>query len=388
MKRSDDRILTTHMGSLPRGEPLTTLLLAEDRGEPPDAQAFRDAVDDAVGAVVDAQVAAGVDVGCDGEMPRVSFSTYVVQRMTGFGGTSRRRPFQDAIAFPGWRQWMADRGMRRARLFDAPAAIGEVHYIDLTRVKAECNAFKRALAQRPGAFVETFMTAASPGIVATTLENRHYDSHEAYVMALADELGKEYRAIVERGFLLQVDAPDLAMERACFFQDEPLNKFLAAVELHVAAINRALEGIPPERVRLHACWGNRNSPHVHDVPCADILPLLYKARAGALALPFANPRHAHEVDSFKTFPLPDHMVLIAGAIDTTTNYVEHPEVVAEHLIRAVAAVGERERVLAGTDCGFSTLAGDSFVAPDVVWAKLKTLREGADLASARLWGRA
>jgi 5-methyltetrahydropteroyltriglutamate--homocysteine methyltransferase len=385
MKASEHRILTTHMGSLPRGEALTELLLAEDRGSAPEPEAFRAAVEGAMAEVVDAQVEAGVDIGCDGEVPRISFSTYVATRMSGFGGVSERPLPLDAIRFPKWRQWMSDRGLRRARLFDAPQAIAEVRYEDFSRVEHECEAFESCLAARPGAFVETFMTAASPGIVATTMMNKHYETHEAYLFALARELRKEYETIVGRGYLLQIDAPDLAMERACFFQDNSLSEFQGFVEMHIAAINAALEDIPADRVRLHACWGNRNSPHSFDVPCADILALMYEARVGALCLPFGNPRHAHEVESLRRVPLPEHMALVAGVIDTTTNYVEHPEVVAERVLRAVAAVGARERVIAGTDCGFGTLAGDSFVAEDVVWAKLASLREGANLASERLW---
>lgn len=284
-----------------------------------------------------------------------------------------------------WREWVNAHMMRRARLFNAPAVVGDVRYEDLSRVAQECDAFERCLGTRNGPFTETFVTAASPGIVATTMENKHYESHEAYLFALAAALKTEYEYIVERGFLLQIDAPDVAMERACFFQDHDLSDFLGYVEMHVAATNAALENIPRDMVRFHACFGNRNSPHASDVECPDILPMLYEVKAGALSLPFANPRHAHEIEAFRKFPLPDHMLLIPGVIDTVTNYVEHPEVVAERLERAVAAIGDKERVIAGTDCGFSTLAGDSFVAEDVVWAKLATLRAGADLASSRLW---
>lgn len=387
MKDGNERILTTHIGSLPRGPALTTMLLAEDDGEAVDARAFADEVEREMAALVDSQVAAGVDIGGDGELPRVSFSTYVSRRMSGFSGRSNRPLFRDAVEFPGWRDWIESHGMRRARLFDAPAAEGPVAYASLDRARAECDAFERALAARPGAFLDTFMTVASPGIVATTMENRHYDSHEAYLFALAKALKVEYDAVAARGFTIQVDAPDLAMERACFFQHNTKSEFLDFVGMHIAAINAAVADIPRERVRLHACYGNRNSPHAFDIECPDIVPLLYEAKAGALSLPFANPRHAHEIDVFQTQPLPDGMILIPGAIDTVTNYVEHPALVAERLERAVRAVGDRTRVIAGTDCGFATAAGDAFVAPDVVWAKLRALADGAALASARLWGR-
>ncbi len=387
MRTGDRRILTTHAGSLPRGPALTSMLLAEDDGEAIDAQAFDAAVTREMAALVEAQIETRVDIAGDGELPRVSFSTYVSRRMSGFSGRSNRPLFQDAVAFPGWRAWLRDHGLRRARLFDAPAAEGPVAYDSLDRANAECAAFERALATRPGAFADTFMTVASPGIVATTMENRHYGSHESYLFALAAALKVEYDAIAARGFILQVDAPDLAMERACFFQDRTRSEFLGFVELHVAAINAALADVPRERVRLHACFGNRNSPHAFDVECPDILPLLYEAKAGALSLPFANPRHAHEIDAFRDLPLPDHMVLVPGVIDTVTNYVEHPMLVAERIERAVRAVGDRTRVIAGTDCGFATAAGDSFVAPDVVWAKLRALADGAALASERLWDK-
>jgi 5-methyltetrahydropteroyltriglutamate--homocysteine methyltransferase len=230
------------------------------------------------------------------------------------------------------------------------------------------------------------MTAASPGIVATTLLNAHYDSHETYVNAIAREMRKEYEHIHSKGLLLQLDCPDLAMERVGLFQKEPLSRFLEAVEAHVEAINQALVNIPRESVRLHVCWGNWDGPHVYDVSLEDILPILYRARAGALSLELANPRHEHEMAVVKKHPLPDSMVFIPGVIDSKTNFVEHPEVVCNCILRAVDAVGDRSRVIASSDCGFGTFSGWELVEPSVVWAKLRTLREGADLASKRLWG--
>ena len=230
------------------------------------------------------------------------------------------------------------------------------------------------------------MTAVSPGTAATILLNAHYDSHERYIAALAREMKKEYALIHARGFVLQLDCPDLAMERARFFRDAPLDRFLQMVEVHVEAINQAIAGIPPDRVRLHFCWGNYDGPHTHDVPLEPVLPLLYKARVGALSLPFGNPRHQHEVKVLKRLRPPDPMLILPGVIDTTTNYVEHPEVVADRLEAVVTAVGARERVIASTDCGFGTFAGSEMVAPSVVWAKLRALADGAALASRRLWG--
>ncbi len=229
------------------------------------------------------------------------------------------------------------------------------------------------------------MTSASPGIIATSLHNAHYDTYEEYVFALAAEMAKEYRVIVDRGFIFQIDAPDLAMERTVMFKDKPLRVFLEAVELHISALNTALDGIPADRVRLHCCWGNWDGPHIHDVDLADVLPLIYAARVGALSIPFANPRHQHEYVEFAKFPLPNRFVLIPGIIDPTTNFVEHPHVVVERIERAVNAVGDRERVIAGSDCGFSTFAGKEFSAEDIVWEKLKSLADGAAIASQRLW---
>ena len=387
MRRSDDRILTTHVGSLPRGEQLTELLLAQERDGLVDRPTFTNAVFRAVEAVVTSQAECGIDIPCDGEMPRISFSTYVPRRMSGFSGESARPLPLDAVHYPKWFEWMQQSGLRRARVYNAPEAVSDVCYEDLSDVRDECEIFQSVIDQNCERFLETFMTAASPGIVATTMINRYYDSHEAYLLAVARELRKEYHYIVDAGFTLQIDAPDLAMERAGFFQNQSLSEFKKFVEMHITALNFALDGIPAEKVRLHACWGNRNSPHVHDIPCPEILPLLYQAKVGAISLPFANPRHAHEVEAFHDYPLPDHMILMPGVIETVTNYVEHPKVVAERLIRAVNAIRDRERVIASTDCGFSTLAGDAFVAEDVVWAKLSSLVEGAQIASKCLWGR-
>jgi 5-methyltetrahydropteroyltriglutamate--homocysteine methyltransferase len=263
--------------------------------------------------------------------------------------------------------------------------VAEIEYADLGEAARECDLFLRAADAHPGAFAERFMTAASPGVIATILLSAHYDSHERYVMALAREMRKEYQLIHARGLLLQLDCPDLAMERTRFFQDEPLAVFQQMVELHVEAINQATAGIPPERIRLHVCWGNYDGPHTHDVPLEAVLPILYRARVGALSLPLANPRHQHEYRVFRQHPLPDSMLLLPGVIDTTTNYVEHPEVVADRICQAVDAVGDRTRVIASTDCGFGTFAGWRMVADSVVWAKLRALADGAAIATTRLW---
>ena len=384
MRKSDDRILTTHVGSIPRNPTLRDLLVRQDHGEPVDAAALAREAEAAVRAVVTRQMEVGIDVGNDGEQPRAGFSTYVARRMRGFGGSSARLPARDVVEFPDYAEMLARRRQGAARIGDAPQAVGPVHYEDLGEAERECDLFARAADAAPGHFVERFMTAASPGTIATVLLNAHYDSHERYVLALADEMRKEYALIHARGLLLQLDCPDLAMERVRFFQGESLDGFLRAIDLHVTAINRATEGIPTDRIRLHVCWGNYDGPHVHDVPLEDVLPVLLRARVGALSLPLANPRHQHEYKVLARRGLPGSMLFLPGVIDTTTNYVEHPEVVADRITQAVEAVGDRTRVIASTDCGFGTFAGSEMCAESVVWAKLRALVEGAALASARL----
>jgi 5-methyltetrahydropteroyltriglutamate--homocysteine methyltransferase len=385
MRKSDDRILTTHVGSIPRPAALRELLVRQDRGEPVDESALARETEAAVREVVARQLEAGIDIGNDGEQPRAGFSTYVARRMRGFGGASKRPASRDQIDFPDYAAMLADRRRAAARINDAPQAIGEVRYEDLSEAERECDLFQRTVAAAPRRFAETFMTAVSPGTCATILLNAHYDSHERYVLALARELRKEYELIHARGFVLQLDCPDLAMERVRFFQHESLESFQTAVALHIEAINQAIANIPPDRVRLHLCWGNYDGPHVHDVPLEAVLPIVLRAKVGALSMPLGNPRHQHEHKILARQRLPEGMLFIPGVIDSTTNYVEHPEVVADRLTQIVEAVGDKTRVIASTDCGFGTFAGSEMCAPSVVWAKLRALREGADLATRRLW---
>jgi 5-methyltetrahydropteroyltriglutamate--homocysteine methyltransferase len=272
-----------------------------------------------------------------------------------------------------------------ARINDAPQAVAEVAYTDLTEATAECDLFARATVGAAKTFAEPFMTAASPGVIATIMLDAYYGSHERYIRALAREMRREYELIVARGFVLQLDCPDLAMERVRFFQDEPMDRFLDAVTLHIDAINEAIASIPSDRVRLHLCWGNYDGPHTHDVALEPLLPIIYRARVGALSLPLASPRHQHELKAFRRHPLPAGMLFLPGVIDSTTNVVEHPEVVADRITAAVEAIGDRTRVLASVDCGFGTFAGSQLVEESVVWTKLRALREGADLATTRLW---
>jgi 5-methyltetrahydropteroyltriglutamate--homocysteine methyltransferase len=385
MQRSDTRILTTHAGSLPRPQSLVEMMVRKSRREPVDAAAFDAAVEAATRHVVARQLEVGIDVGNNGEQPRESFFTYVQHRLSGFGGSSERPIMKDIIHYESFVALKLPEFSRTAvSLMNAPKAVGPVQYVDRSLVEQECDDYDRILAVQPRRFAESFMSAASPGIVAAAMLNEHYARYDDYVFALADALRTEYEYIVSRGFILQLDCPDLAMERHTSFADRPLNEFLAFVDLNIAAINRALTGIPRERVRLHVCWGNYEAPYIFDVPLDDILPHLYQAHVGALVLSMANPRHAHEHRCFVKHPLPDEMLLIAGVIDPTTNYVEHPEVVAERIATAARAVGDPRRVLAGTDCGFDTSAGLGEVAEEIVWEKLRALRAGADLATQRL----
>lgn len=387
MRASDDRILTTHVGSLPRNATLTDLLIREESGEAIDRAELARQAEAAVRHVVRRQSACGVDVVNDGEQPRVGFQTYVAQRMQGFGGESNRPLPRDYVDFPSLLAQRRQRFPRRAKVSNAPQAVAAVRYEDLTPAEEECRLFRAALDSLDAPPADAFMTAASPGIIATTMLNAHYDSHEAYVFALAREMRKEY-ALIARDFVLQIDAPDLAMERTVLFQDKSVPAFLQIAEMHVAALNEALGGIPRERIRLHCCWGNYDGPHVHDVPLADILPVITQARVGALSVEFANPRHQHEYAALKRAGLPPDFLLLPGVIDSTTNFVEHPEVIANRICEAVDSVGDRSRVIASSDCGFGTFAGSELVAEDVVWAKLASLRDGAAIATRRLWGRA
>jgi 5-methyltetrahydropteroyltriglutamate--homocysteine methyltransferase len=386
MLRSEERILTTHVGSLPRHPKLRDLLVRQDRGEVIDGAELDREIEAAVHHVVQKQLEVGIDIGNDGEQPRVGFSTYVGRRMQGFGGESRRPPAREMAEFPDYAAMLEFRRRGGARINNAPQAMADVQYTGLDEATKECDLFLRVAKTLPRPFIESFMTAASPGIIATTMLNAYYDSHERYVFALAAQMRREYELIHSRGLLLQLDCPDLAMERTRLFQNDSLERFQEIVATHIDAINQAVANIPPERIRLHVCWGNNDSPHIYDVPLEAILPILYQANVGALSLELANPRHQHEYKVFKRYPLPESMLFLPGVIDSTTNFVEHPEVVADRICLAVEAIGDRSRVIASVDCGFGTFAGSELVAASVVWAKLQTLKEGAALATKRLWG--
>ncbi len=385
MQLSNDRFLTTHSGSLPRNDLLVELQVALSKGERVDDAELQDAVVSSTETVVKNQIHAGIDIGNNGEQPRESFFTYVQHRMTGFGGASNRAPFQDILRYPSWMELKLPGYLSGVDLTTAPQAVSEVIYGNEGPLRLELEQFASLLDGQGSPFTETFMTAPSPGIVATAMEDTFYGDMQLYVEALAAALKTEYNAIHGAGHILQLDCPDLAMERHTYFGGRSEREFIEFVDMVIDAIGKALSDVPKEFVRMHVCWGNYNGPHDVDVPLKSILPSLVNANVGALMLSMANPRHAHEYRLLTSQNLPDDMVIIAGVIDTTTNYVEHPEVVADRIEVVARALGDPRRVIAGTDCGFDTAAGFRDVAEEVVWAKLRSLVEGAEIASKRLF---
>jgi 5-methyltetrahydropteroyltriglutamate--homocysteine methyltransferase len=387
MRTSERRILTTHTGSLPRPSELTRLYARRSRGEPVPADELEAAGKSALQWVVAKQAEAGIDVANNGEQQRDSFVLYVRDRLSGLDGTWQRRQRADVERYPLFKQQTFEAATGREAVDDIRGltrARGEIRYLDAGPVATECADFKAALEKSPAGFTEAFLTAPSPGMVSAIVLNEHYPSEEAFLAALAEALRVEYEMIVGAGFVLQLDCPDLARERHNTYQDRPLADFLAFGNGVIDAINHALRNIPRERVRMHVCWGNYEGPHDCDVPLEDIIPVMRRARVGAYVLPFANPRHAHEFRYVKDL-VADDQIIVAGVIDTTTNFVEHPEVVADRLERVAAVVGDPHRIMAGTDCGFESIAGRGRVAEDVAWAKLAALSEGARLASSRLF---
>ncbi|MGA8974908.1 MAG: cobalamin-independent methionine synthase II family protein [Pseudolabrys sp.] len=381
---SRDRILTTHVGSLPRNEKLSDLLVRQEAGEAFDAKEMTTEMDKAVHHVVEKQLAAGIDIGNDGEQQRVGFQTYVPQRMSGFAGISKRRRGREFEEFPELVANLMRRFPHVSKQQNAPECQAELKYLDIKPIEKEIARFKKI---SDGKFAEQFMTAPSPGIISSTMLDAFYGSQDKYLTAISREMKNEYHAIHKAGLLLQIDAPDLAMDRTMMYRDLTDAQFVKAVERHVQAINDGIDGIPRDRVRLHVCYGNWEGPHIHDVPLATILPALYQAKVGALSIEFSNPRHAHEYDALKKHPIPKDMLLIPGVVETTSNFVEHPEVVARRIEDAVHAVGDRERVVASTDCGFGTFTNREWVIEPAVWLKLAAIRQGADIASSRLWGK-
>ena len=353
------------------------MLYAKDKGELQDQAAFEGRVRAATAEVVRTQIECGVDIVNDGETGKVGYSTYVKDRLTGFAGEATPVRAADLLEFPEY----ARRALRANRM-QRPVCTGPIAYKDKEALRKDLENFKAALqGVEPE---EAFLSAASPGVISVFLKNDYYPNHEAYLAALADTMKEEYNAIHQAGFLLQVDCPDLAMGRHIQFASASLEEFRRNAELHVEALNHALSDIPPERIRLHLCWGNYEGPHHLDVPLRDIIDIVLKARPAGISFEAANPRHAHEWKVFHEFTLPADKVLIPGVLDSTTNYIEHPELVAERICRFAEVVG-RESVIAGTDCGFATFAGNATVDPKIVWAKFQAMAEGARLASQQLW---
>ena len=381
MKLSSDRILTTHVGSLPRPDDLLDIAFAKDRGEDYDAAALEARLESAVAEIVDKQVQASVDVVNDGEMSKINYATYVKERVTGFEGESEARVYgSDLAAFPDYLDRLFSAG--GIGIMTRPVCTAPIGYCGEAAVAADIANLRAAAEGREAA--DCFLNAASPGVVALFLGDDHYGGHEAYVWALAEAMKTEYDAIVGAGIVLQLDAPDLAMGRHIQFGDDDFATFRRAAEINVEALNHATRDCPPESMRLHLCWGNYDGPHHHDVPLADVIDLAFKARPQALLFEGANPRHEHEWKVWRETKVPDDTVLVPGVVNSTSNYIEHPELVADRICRYADIVG-RERVIAGTDCGMSTSAGFPKVDPDIGWAKYASMAEGARLASERLW---
>ncbi|HEY7491669.1 MAG TPA: cobalamin-independent methionine synthase II family protein [Candidatus Tectomicrobia bacterium] len=379
MKRSTSHILTTHTGSLPRSPALQELLRLREERHSLDQATFAGGVRAAVAEVVQQQIAIGLDVINDGEQERSQYASYVKERLTGFDGERliRARPRLGDADFP---DYVATH--QSSTSIPQPACTGPIAWQDREAVQRDIATLKAALGTQP--VEEVFMTAASPGVIANFLPNAYYPTEEAYLYALAEVMQQEYQAIVQAGLLLQIDCPDLAMTRVTQFAHLTVDEFKDVVALHIDVLNAALDGLPPERLRLHLCWGNYEGPHHYDVPLREILPLVLKARPVGISFEGANPRHAHEWKVWQDMRLPEDKVIIPGVLDSTTNFIEHPELVAERIVRYAEVVG-KERVIAGTDCGFGTSAWGRKVDARIAWAKLRSLVEGARLASEALW---
>jgi len=382
LKASSERILVTHVGSLPRSQAVTDVLFARDRGEPIDADASNATIASAVREVVRKQVEAGVDVVSDGEMSKITYATYIKDRLTGFAGDTPREPGQDLVEFPRILKKLAEAGATAK--YQRPRCVGEIRVRSLEPARMDVQNMREAISA--AAPSEGFLNAASPGVIALFQPNDHYKSQDDYLEAVAEGMRAEYELITASGLLVQIDAPDLAMGRHTMYRDRSVEEFLNRAAKHIEVLNHALRNVAADRVRMHVCWGNYEGPHHHDVPLERLLPVLARARIGGLLIEGANPRHAHEWTVFRDVRVPDDWIVIPGVISSTTNYIEHPQLVAERIGRYADLLG-RERVIAGSDCGFGTFAGFGPVDPDVTYLKLRSLAEGAAIASRRLWGR-
>jgi 5-methyltetrahydropteroyltriglutamate--homocysteine methyltransferase len=381
MKTSQDRILTTHVGSLPRPPELRQMLVRKDQGETYDKNALDRLVRQAVLDIVRRQAAVGVDIVNDGEMSKPGYSTYIADRLSGFAGHEPAKPRLDTRDHPNF--LAALERMTGANVARRAVCVGPIAWRDREPLHQDLANLRAALDQV--SVVEGFMTAASPGLVPVFQTNSYYPTHEAYVEAIAAAMQEEYEAIVNAGFVLQLDCPDLAMAHHTSFQELSEADFLKRAAFHVEVLNHALRNVPADRARIHICWGNYEGPHDHDIAFAKVAPILVKAKPQALVVEAANPRHAHEWAVWRDTKLPDDKILIPGVLDTSTNYVEHPELVAERICRFADIVG-RERVIAGSDCGFGTFAGYGKLDPDISFKKLAAMAQGAAIASKRLWG--
>jgi 5-methyltetrahydropteroyltriglutamate--homocysteine methyltransferase len=381
LKRSEARILTTHTGSLPRSPEQQEILRAREEQRDYDPQELEASARRAVFDIVKMQTETGLDVINDGEQGRAQYATYVKDRLNGFEGERQIRSW-DRLEDKDFPEWASTRPPSGTQMVPQPVCTGPISWKDFGAVQKDIDTLKAATAHTEQE--EVFMTSASPGVIATFLRNEHYPTHEAYVRALADVMKDEYKAIVDAGLILQIDCPDLAMTRPWQWSDLSTEAFLKVVELHIDVINGALEGLPPDRMRLHLCWGNVEGPHTYDVPIRDLEPIVLQARPMGLSLAGANPRHAHEYRIWNDIKPPDDKVIIPGVLDTCTNFVEHPELVADRIVNYAAIVG-RENVIASTDCGFGTSAWGRRVDTRIAWAKLASMVEGARIASRELW---
>ena len=372
------QIETTHVGSLPRGDRLVPLLLARDRGENYNEADFDSAVQAAVADAVDLQIAAGVSIVSDGELGKVGYSTYMTERLSGFGGDVPRKPALDLAPLPEFRKKLA--AVMGDQEFVRAACIGPIKLVNLEPCHDDIRRFTKATA---GKAIKGFMNAASPGLITAFQPNQYYPNHGAYLADLIIAMQPEYEAIAAAGFQLQLDCPDLAMSRHTGYQDATEEDFLKIAEANVEALNTATANIAPEQMRMHICWGNYEGPHDHDIPLERILNIILKARPATILFEAANPRHEHEWAIWADAKIPDEKTLAPGLIDTCSNYVEHPELIAQRIGRFAAIVGA-DRVIASTDCGFGTFAGYGKIDPAVTWKKLRALREGADIAATKL----
>jgi 5-methyltetrahydropteroyltriglutamate--homocysteine methyltransferase len=380
MPRSTDRFLTTHTGSLPRPDDLIRMMYAKEEGVPVDPAALAARVRAAVAELVRRQADAGIDLINDGEMSKPSYATYIKDRLDGFGGTGNTFIYQDLADFPRLeKRVFGDPGRSRRK---TPACNAAISVRDRQAAQTDAGNLKAALAGVKA--IGGFMSAASPGVVGLFFRNEHYPSQEAYLEAIAEAMRHEYETVAKAGFVLQIDCPDLAMGRHIQYADLSIPEFRKRAQLHVEALNHALRNIPPEQLRMHVCWGNYEGPHHHDVALSDVIDIVFMARPNAISFEAANPRHAHEWTLFEKVKLPDGKVLIPGVIESKSNFVEHPELIAQRIGRYARLVG-RENVIAGSDCGFGTWVGQAAVDPDVVFAKFKAMSDGAKIASKQFW---